>query len=185
MTTMTKGFPSQKYFLRVACLILPGETETDNFIGDLSQVKHLILFDGVHEESPTLSNHDSLEVRKYTNHRGKHLPMSSKRFDVPLATMEWRTLPKTLQVIKTEVNLDEYISLRKPLFLNLKIPKSLYGRSYDPNQSLVTLIKFLKDHKGSLTELSFCAEEEITNIKVLVPLLTSLQKLSVNTMTDK
>ena len=177
--------PITKIFPQVTCLILPGATEKKNFTGDLSQVKHLTLFDGVEEGLPKFPNLDSLEVRKYTIPNRKHLPMPSKRFVVPHATIEWRNLPKTLEVIETELNCNDYISVAKPHFENLKILKGLDVVGYDEDQYLETLINFLKDYKGSLTELSFSVEEEVANIKVLIPLLTQLQKLSVRIQTDK
>ena len=175
-----KAVPITKIFPQVACLILPGKTETDNFVGHLSQLKHLTIFDRVHEESPTFPNLDSLEVRKYTNYSGKHLPMPSKRFVVPHATIKWRNLTKTLEVIETGLKCDKYISVGIPHFSNLKILKGLYEET-----NVERLMNFLKDHKGSLTELSFCLEEEVANIKVLLPLLTEIQKLSVKIATDK
>ena len=177
--------PITRIFPQVACLILPGRTENNNFVGDLSQVKHLTLFDGVYEESPTFLNLDSLEARMCSHYYDKYLPMSSKRFVVPYATIEWRSLPKTLEVIKTKLNYDEYLSVGKPHFSKLKILKGPYEQKYNENQNLETLINFLKDHKGSLTELCFSALEEAEKIKVLLPLLTQLQKLSLEIKTDK
>ena len=129
--TEDKAVPITKIFPLVQCFILPGETGTENFVGDLSQVKHLTLFDGVQEESPTFPNLDSLEARKYSSHRRKHLPKPSERLVVPHATMEWRTLPKTLEVIETELNCNEYISVGKPHFSNLKILKGLDVVGYE------------------------------------------------------
>ena len=178
-----KAVPITKIFPRVTCLILPGDTEEDNFVGDLSQVKHLTVLHGVEKKSTMLPNLDSLEVRTWSNSGSRRyttsLPMPSKRFVVPDATIEWRTLPKTLQVIETELSFGEYISLGKPHFSNLKILKGANG------ENLETLMNFLKDHKGFLTELSFSVEEEVANIKVLLPLLTQLQKLSVKIKTVK
>ena len=180
-----KAVPITKIFPQVTCLILPGGAEMANFVGDLSQVKHLTLFDGINDESPTFLNLDSLEVRKYSSEYDNYLPMPSKRFVAPYGTIEWRALPKTLEVIETRLNWNEYISIGKPYFSNLKILKNHIGRSYGHNENLETLINFLKDHMGTLTELSFRAEEEVANIKVLIPLLTQLQKLSVKIKTDK
>ena len=50
---------------------------------------------------------------------------------------------------------------------------------------LETIVNFLKDHKGSLVELSHSAEPEFARIKVLVPLLTQLQKLSLGIKTEE
>ena len=180
----SKAVPISKIFPQVACFILPGRPETDNFVGDLSQVKHLTLFDYQHERF-TFPNLDSLEVRKCLSNYGKHLPMPSKRFVVPETTIKWRSLPKTLEVIETRVIFDEYISVGKPLFQNLKILKGLDARRYDEGENLEALMNFLKDHKGSLTELSFSAQEKVANIKILLPLLMNLHKLSVKIKTDK
>ena len=179
--------PITKIFPQVPCLILPGATKKENFVGDLSQVKHLTLFDGVQEGLPNFPNLDSLEVRTYTqiDYGRKHLPMPSKRFVVPDATIQWKTLPKTLEVIETQLNCKGYISVGKPHFDNLKILKNPFAGRYDQNENLNTLINFLKDHKESLTELSFSVDDEVANIKVLLPLLTNLQKLSVEIKTDK
>ena len=184
-----RAVPITKIFPQVACLILPGETETDNFVGDLSQVKHLTILYGVQEESPTFVNLDSLEVRIWSSAYGDRfipwttLPMPSKRFVVPDTTIEWATLPKTLEVIETGLNCEGYTSTGKPHFSNFKILKGLHvGRS---GQNLETLMNFLTDHKGSLTELSFSVGEHVDNIKVLLPLLTQLQKLSVTIETNK
>ena len=184
--------PITKIFPQVTCLILPGETEEDNFVDDLSQVKHLTVLYGANGESTTFTNLDSLQVRTWSTTQsgrlsltGECLPMPSKRFVAPDARIKWRTLPKTLEVIETELNCNEYISVGKPHFSNLKILKNHYGRSYGEKQNLESLMNFLKDHTGSLTELSFSAEEEVANIKVLLPLLTRLQKLSVKIKTDK
>ena len=183
--------PITKIFPQVACLILPGQSETDNFVGDLSQVKHLTLLKGVLGELPTFSNLDSLEARTWAYTSGVNLearvPIASKRFVVvePHSTIKWRKLPKTLEVIETGVILDEYISIGNPHFDNLKILKSLYGQHDYERLSLESLVNFLKDHKGSLIELSFFVREDFGNIRVLVPLLTSLQKLSVEIKTDK
>ena len=174
-----KAIPITKIFPQVACLILPGQTEKQNFVGDLSQVKHLTLSNGVKEESPTFPNLDSLEARQCAYYYDGYLPLSSKRFVVPCATIEWSALPKTLEIVETRLNCDEYVSIGKPHFENLKILKSVH------DESLENLNNFLKDHKGSLAELSFSAFEEVANIKVLLPLLTNLQKLSVKIMTDK
>ena len=185
--------PITKIFPHVTCLILPGTAEEGNFVGDLSKVKHLTLFDGFKEEGshtfPSLgfSNLDSLEVRTcgvyYSDDKG--LLMSSKRFVVPHGKFEWSTLPKTLEVIETE--LGEYISVGKPYFENLKSLKGSlpFERIFSEDENLESLINFLKDHKGSLTELSFSADKEVANIKVLLPLFTHLQKLSVKIKTDK
>ena len=182
-----KAVPITKIFPQVACLILPGQTENDNFVGDLSQVKHLTLYDGIQEGLPKFPNLDSLDVRDYriddigyTMDFNQHLPSPSNRFVVPRATIEWSTLPKTLEIIDTNLDFDEYISIGKPHFSNLKILKGLYEE-----RNLETLMNFLKDHKGSLTELCFSVGEHVGNIKVLVPLLTQLQKLSVTMKTDK
>ena len=184
-----RAVPITKIFPLVTCLILPGETEEDNFVGDLSQVKHLTVFYGVEEESPRFPNLHSLEAREWNGVSSKltHTPVSmpSKRFVVPGARIEWRTLPKTLEVIETGLKLDEYISVGKPQFSNLKILKGVYVGRYGQNKNLEALNKFLKDHKESLTELSFSVEEEVANIKVFLPLLTNLQKLSVKIETDK
>ena len=180
-----KAIPITKIFPQVSCLILPGQTETDNFVGDLSQVKHLTLLNVVLDESPTFSNLHSLEVRNVSKYNEKCLSMPSKRFVVPQLRIEWRSLPKTLQVIDTELNFREYISVGKPYFSNLKILRSPYEPRYYDDENLESLINFLKDHKGSLTELSFSALEEVANIKVLVPLLTRLHKLSVRIISDE
>ena len=178
-----RAVPITKIFPQVTCLILPGETETDNFVGDLSQVKHLTVVLGANGESTTFTNLNSLEVRTWdiygSGRSTGSLPMPSKRLVVPDATIECRTLPKTLEVIETALNLDEYISVGKPHFSNLKILKGGYGKNPE------TLMNFLKDHKGSLTELSFSIGKEVTNIKVVLPLLTNLQKLSVKIKTEK
>ena len=181
--TEDKAVPITKIFPLVQCFILPGETETDNFVGDLSQVKHLTVVLGANGESTTFTNLNSLEVRTWdiygSGRSTGSLPMPSKRLVVPDATIECRTLPKTLEVIETALNLDEYISVGKPHFSNLKILKGGYGKNPE------TLMNFLKDHKGSLTELSFSIGKEVTNIQVVLPLLTNLQKLSVKIKTDK
>ena len=176
----------------MTCLILPGETEYDNFVGDLSKVKHLSVLYGANGESTTLTNLDSLQVRTWSTVQsgclylsGKYLPMPSTRFVAPEATIEWGTLPKTLEVIETQLNCEGYISIGKPHFDSLKILKNHFGGRYGQNQNLETLINFLKDHKGSLTELSFSAQEEVAKIKFLLPLLKSLQKLTVKIKTDK
>ena len=178
-----RAVPITKIFPQVTCLILPGETEKENFVGDLSQVKHLTVVHGANGESTTFTNLDSLEVRTWdiygSGRSTGSLPMPSKRLVVPDATIECRTLPKTLEVIETALNLDEYISVGKPHFSNLKILKGGYGKNPE------TLMNFLKDHKGSLTELSFSIGKEVTNIQVVLPLLTNLQKLSVKIKTDK
>ena len=173
--------PITKIFPQVACLILPGTTEKKNFTGDLSQVKHVTLFDGVREESPTFPNLDSVEVRNYTSSLWDKvsLPMPSKRFVFPQGGIQRSNLPKTLEVIETKLN----ISGGKPHFENLKILKGVSVQSYGHN--LETLMNFLKDHKGSLIELSFSGFKEVAAIKDLVPLLTQLQKLSVTITTDK
>ena len=178
-----KAVPITKIFPHVACFILPGGTEKDNFVGDLSQVKHLTLFDSIEQGSPTFPNLDSLEIRKFSTYYEEGLPLPSTRFVVSEATIEWSTLPKTLEIIEAGLKFDEYISVGKPHFENLKILKGLYGRSY--GQDPETLMNFVKDHKVSLTELSFSAEEDVTNIKVLLPVLTRLHKLSVKIETDK
>ena len=180
-----KAVPITKIFPQVACLILPGGTENKNFVGDLSQVKHLTLFDAIHEELPTFPNLDSLEMRKYSSEFGERLPMPSKRFIAQHATIQWKTLLKTLEVIETGLNCKGYISVGKPHFENLKILKNHFTGIYGQNENLDTLINFLKDHKGSLTELSFSAGKEVANLKVLLPLLTNLHKLSVKIETDK
>ena len=87
---------------------------------------------------------------------------------------------KNTEVIETSLKFDEYISVGKPHFENLKILKSLYEEL-----NVETLMNFLKDHKGSLTELSFSIDKEVANIKVLLPVLTQLQKLSLKIETDK
>ena len=183
--------PITKIFPQVECFILPGQTEKDNFVGNLSQVKHLTLLKGVLEEVPTFPNLESLEARTWAYTSGvnlsTHVPIASKRLVVlePDETINWRKLPKTLEVIETGVILDEYISIGNPHFENLKIFKSLYGQHGHEKQNLETLVNFLKDHKGSLIELSFFVREDVGNIKILVPLLTQLQKLSVEIETDK
>ena len=179
-----EAVPITKIFPQVTCLILPGHTEEDNIVGDLSHVKHLTLLRGVPEESLTFPNLDSLEVRtwsfSYADWYNTSVPMSSKRYIVPVKTIKWSSLPKTVEVIETRLKLDEYISLGKPHFENLKILKGLYeGRNVD------TLMNFLKDHKGLLTELSFSVGEHVGNIKVLLPLLTRLKKLSITINTEK
>ena len=178
-----KAVPITNIFPQVACFILPGQSEKNNFIGDLSQVKHLTLCNGVLEEVPTFPNLESLEARtwRYTSIVGLEadVPVASKTFVLPDATTEWRTLPKTLEVIETGLNFDEYISVGKPHFSNLRILKGGYGENRE------TLINFLEDHKGSLTELSFSIGEEVANIHVVLSLLTNLQKLSVEIETDK
>ena len=184
-----KAVPITKIFPQVTCLILPGETETDNFVGHLSQVKHLTLFDGIQEGLPTFPNLESLEARTWSYKSGinciTHVPTPSKRFVQPLATIKWRKLPKTLEIIETRVIFDEYISIGKPHFKNLKILRGSGVGRYKENESVETLMNFLRDHKGSLTELSFSAEKDDVNIKVLLPLLTNLHKLSVEIKTDK
>ena len=178
-----KAVPITKIFPQVACLILPGQTETDNFVGHLSQVEHLTLFDYVLEGLPKFPNLVSLEMQIYRNRDNKHhLPMPFKRFVMPDESIKWSSLPKTLEVIETDLDCGEYISLGKPYFSNLKVLKGLDVRR---NENLETPINFLKDHKGSLTELSFSVEKDLGNIKVLVPLFTHLQKLSVQIKTDK
>ena len=179
-----KAVPITKIFPQVQCFILSGRTEKENFVGDLSQVKHLTLFDDVYGQPPKFPNLDSLEVLMFSSDLEERLPMPSKRFVVPHATIKWRNLPKTLEFIETNLKCDEYISVGKPHFENLKILKGVYGRRFGENQNLETLINFLKDHKGSLTELSFSAEEQVANIKVLLLLLTQLQKLSVKIKID-
>ena len=155
-----EAVPINKIFPQVTCLILPGGTETDNFVGDLSQVKHLTVLHSAHGDTTMFTNLDSLEVRTWSSvHSDGHLtgvvlPMPSKRFVVPKATMEWGTLPKTLQVIETELNCEGYISIGKPHFDSLKILKNHFGGGYGQNENLESLINFLKDHKESLTELS-------------------------------
>ena len=180
-----EAVPITKIFPQVQCLILPGGTDENNFVGDLSQVKHLTLFDSVQEGSPTFPNLDSLEMRKYSSDFEERLPMPCKRFIAPHATMEWKTLPKTLEVIETGLNCNEYISMGKPYFENLKVLKNHFKRRYGQNENLEMLINFLKDHKRSLIELSFSAEKEVANLKILLPLLTNLHKLSVKIETDK
>ena len=178
-----------KIFPQVTCLILPGRVEKKNFVGNLSQVKHITLFDFQHERSHfTFRNLDSLEVRKFGNLfiRYKGIPpMPSKRFVVPDARIKWSNLPKTLEVIETKLNCDEYISLGKPYFSNLKTLKGYFPKEDNLNQNPETVVNFLKDHKESVTELYFSPERDAVNIKVLLPLLTSLQKLSVEIETDK
>ena len=73
-----KAVPITKIFPQVACLILPGQTEIGNFVGDLSQVKHLTLFDKVKKGTPTFPNLDSLEVRRYSIYYKRHSPMPHK-----------------------------------------------------------------------------------------------------------
>ena len=184
-----RAVPITKIFPQVTCLILPGETEQDNFVGDLSQVKHLTVLYGVEEESTMFPNLHSLEARYWDGYleRIPNTPVSmpSTRFVVPHVRIEWRTLPKTLEVIETELNCNEYISIGKPHFSNLKILKGLSVGRYEEYNNLEPLNNFLKDHKASLTELSFSIEEEVANIKVLLPLLTRLQKLSVRITNDK
>ena len=134
-------------------------------------------------------NLDSLEVRIWSSAHGDPfipwtaLAMPSKRFVVPDTTIGWGTLPKTLEVIETGLNCEGYTSTGKPHFSNLKILKGLHVER--SGQNLETLMNFLKDHKGSLTELSFSVGEHVDNIKVLLPLLTCLQKLSVEIKTHK
>ena len=178
-----EAVPITMIFPQVACLILPGRTEKKNFTGHLSQVTHLTFFNNVEGGSPTFPNLDSLEVRNCWNFARSDLLMPSKRFVVPKVTFEWSTLPKTLEVIETRLMFDEYISVGKPHFSNLKILKGTYGRSYSENPE--TVMNFLKDHKESLTELSFSTEKEVVNMKVLLPMLTNLQKLSVKIETVK
>ena len=155
-----RAVPITKIFPQVTCLILPGQTETDNFVGDLSQVKHLTVLYGANGDSTTFTNLDSLEVRTWdTVHSDGYvsvtcLPMPSKRFVAPEATIEWGTLPKTLEVIETQLNCEGYISIGKPHFDSLKILKNHFGGRYGQNENLEFLINFLKDHKESLTELS-------------------------------
>ena len=180
-----KAVPITKIFPQVACLILSGQTETDNFVGHLSQLKHLTIFQSVVGGSPTFPNLDSLEMRIMWDDYDDYPPMPSKRFVMPGSTIEWSTLPKTLEVIETGLNCGEYISVGKPHFSNLKILKGLGVGRYEANENVETLMNFLKDHKGSLTELSFSVREEVANIKVLLPLLTRLQKLSVEIETDR
>ena len=180
-----KAVPITKIFPLVACLILPGSTEEDNFAGDLSQLKHLTLFGSDEIVSLTFPNLDSLEIpMSWENYYANELPMPSKRFVMPLATMEWSTLPKTLEVIEAGLDCKEYISIGKPHFSNLKILKGLHVGRYH-NKNVEALTNFLKDHKGCLTELSFSVEKEVANIKVVLPMLTRLQKLSVKIETDK
>ena len=177
-----RAVPITKIFPQVTCFILPGQTEEDNFVGDLSQVKHLTVLDGVEKESTTFPYLDSLEARQWCGVYGynyKPVPMPSKRIVVPHVSIEWSTLPKTLEVIETKLNCEKYISVGKPHFSNLKILKGLKGRN------LETLMNFLKDHRGSLTELSFSVGEHVDNIKVLLPLLSQLHKLSVKITTVK
>ena len=180
-----KTVPIIKIFPQVTCLILPGTAEKKNFVGDLSQVKHLILFTYFGKGSPTFSNLESLELRKNLNYYGKHLQMPSKRLFAPYKTIGWRALPKTMEVIEAGLNCREYISVGIPHFENLKILKGLFLGSINKIEKRETLMNFLKDHKRSLTELSFSAEEEVANLKVLLPLLTKLRKLSVEIKTDK
>ena len=177
--------PITEIFLQVQCLILPGGTAKKNFVGQLSQVKHLTLSTGVKFGLPTFPNLDSLEVRKYSSYYGKHLPMPSKRFVVPNERIKWRDLPKTLEVIETDLDCEGYISVEKSHFSNLKILKNHFGRCFSQNEQAKTLMNFLKDHKESLTELSFSAEKQVANIKVFVLLLTQLQKLSLEIKMDK
>ena len=173
--------PITKIFPQVACLILPGDTEKNNFVGNLSQVKHLTVLE---DESTTFPNLDLLEVRQWCSVHGEGSftlgSIPSKSLIVPHATIKWNTLPKTLEIIETELDCDEYISAGKPYFSNLKILKGLYEESNVEN-----LMNFLKDHKGSLTELSLSVGKNIGNVKVLLPLLTRLQKLSVRIYTDE
>ena len=180
-----RAVPITKIFPQVACLILSGQTETDNFVGHLSQLKHLTIFQSVVGGSPTFPNLDSLEMRIMWDDYDDFLPMPSKRFVVPERKIEWRNLPKTLEVIETELYCGEYISVGKPHFKNLKVLKGLCVGRHADNKNPETLINFLKDHKGSLKELSFSVEGEVANIKVLLPLFTRLQKLSVWIKTDK
>ena len=189
--------PITQIFPQVECVILPGATEEDNFVGDLSQVKHLTLFNGVRsksylhdarDESLTFPNLDSLEVRKYLNDSYSYireLPEPSKRFVVPNARIEWCDLPETLEVIQTDLNCEAYTSVCKPYFENLKILENHFGRYYGTYENTKTLMKFLEAHKESLTELSFSADEEVASIKVLVLLLTQFQKLSLEIKTDE
>ena len=173
-----------KIFPQVACFILPGLVERCNFYGNLSQVKHLTISGVVYRQRlPKFPNLDSLECshfRQETDDDLDALVMPSKRFVVPLAQIQWRDLPQTLESIEAELKYDGYISIGKPHFLNLKILKSHSAMSRT-NPNLETLMNFLKDHKGSLTELSFSAEkkEKVVNLKAFVPLLTQLHKLSV------
>ena len=183
--TEDKAVPITKIFPQVTCLILPGETETDNFVGDLSQVKHLTLLNGDLKESLTFPNLESLEVKRYLDDYGERLPMPSKRFVAPQGLIKWSSLPKTLEVIQTTLKCNNYVSVGQPYFSDLKIVEDLYTDGYADEKNLETVISFLKDHKESLTELSFSAEEEVANIKVLLPLLTNLHKLSVQIKTDK
>ena len=176
-----KAVPITQIFPQVSCLILPGDTENKNFVGDLSQVKHLTLFNSFDNESPTFPNLDLLEVREFSRHFEGLVPMPSKIVIAPDARIELRTLPKTMEVIETILDCDEYISVGKPHFSNLKVLKnSCPGSS---SLKLETLINFWKDHKASLTELSFSAEWE--DVKVLLPLLTHLKKLSIEIKTAK
>ena len=182
-----KAIAITKIFPQVACLILPGGTENKNFAGHLSQVKHLTLFQSVVGGPPGFPNLDSLELRILWNSLwdiyGNYLPMPCKRFVVPYVIIKWNTLPKTLEVIETALNFDEYISVGIPHFGNLKILKNNIW--YTDNEELETLMNFLKDHKESLAELSFSVEEQVGNIKVLLPLLTRLQKLFAKIKTHK
>ena len=180
-----KVVPITKIFPQVECFILPGRTETNNFVSDLSQVKHLTLYHSLDDKPLTFPNLDSLEVGSSFNSAKRYLPMPSKRFVVPNARIKWRSLPKTLEVIEGALDCEEYISVGKPHFGNLKILKGLSVGKYEENENVETLVSFLKDHNESLTELSFSAREEVDSIKVLVPLLTRLQKLSVKIKTDK
>ena len=93
----------------------------------------------------------------------------------------WKSLKLNL------ANTSHTLSVGKPYFKNLKSLKGFlpFERIFSEDENLESLINFLKDHKGSLTELSFSAEEKVANTKVLMPLLTSLQKLSVRIKTDK
>ena len=177
--------PITEIFPQVTCLILPRGTREQNFVGDLSQVKHLTLSDGVKFKSPTFPNLESLEVRKYSKDNWSHLPMPSKRFVVPYATLKWSTLPKTLEVIETRLNCKRYFSAGKPHFENLKVLKNYFAKCSGEDENLKALMNFLKYHKESLTELSFSAEKEVANIKDLVLLMTQLQKLSLEIKIDK
>ena len=180
-----KVLPITKMFPVVACLILPGKTEKQNFVGDLSQVKHLTLFGDIYPESHKFPNLESLEVLCGGGDMIESLPIPSKRLVVPFRPTDWRSLPKTLEVIERALSCQPYISVGKPHFENLKILKFPLGLSL---YSLVNF-NFLKDHKRSLTELKFSVadstEEQVAAIKSLVPLLSQLQKLSVMIKTDK
>ena len=95
-----KAVPITKIFPQVTCLILPGGAENKNFVGNLSQVKHVTIFDSLEKGSPTFPSLDSLEVRKYSTYYERCLSMPFKRFVMPGAIIEWRILPKTLKSSK-------------------------------------------------------------------------------------